>query len=140
MNPEKILQEFLLSLCNAGEKLISGCIKYAIFPTHFIKITFYWKKTFAIDENLKDRFTTHFLNSLLLTSNSRPKENDFSKKLKIIKGWKFIIWNMFNPLKKSSLIVGLYTVICNSWNVGFFGGLKWNKNLKINLCKSLVLY
>lgn len=67
MNPEKILQEFLLSLCNAGEKLISGCIKYAIFPTHFIKITFYWKKTFAIDENLKDRFTTHFLNSSLLT-------------------------------------------------------------------------
>lgn len=140
MNPEKILQEFLLSLCNAGEKLISGCIKYAIFPTHFIKITFYWKKTFAIDENLKDRFTTHFLNSSLLTSNSRPKENDFSKKLKIIKGWKFIIWNMFNPLKKIITIVGLYMVICNSWNVGFFGGLKWNKNLKINLCKSLVLY
>lgn len=139
MNPEKILQEFLLSLCNAGEKLISGCIKYAIFPTHFIKITFYWKKTFAIDENLKDRFTTHFLNSSLLTSNSRPKENGFSKKLMIIKGWKFIIWNMFNPLKNHHYSWFIYGNLqfLKCW---VFLGAQMNKNLKINLCKSLVLY
>lgn len=78
-------------LCNVGEKFISGCIKYVIFLIYFIKIIFYWKKIFVIDENLKDRFIIYFLNFSFLIFNFRFKENDFFKKLKIIKGWKFII-------------------------------------------------
>lgn len=56
---------------------LAGALNTQFSQPISLKLLSTGKKTFAIDENLEDRFTTHFLNSSLLTSNSRPKEMIF---------------------------------------------------------------
>lgn len=93
---------------------LAGALNTQFSQPISLKLLSTGKKTFAIDENLEDRFTTHFLNSSLLTSNSRPKEMIFlesrrSLNLRLKMHYMKYVLILF---KKKIITIAVY-IICN---------------------------